>query len=162
MTPEDHNRTIGILNVVYAALHALLVFLTFSAMTGVLYTLTHAPGREAPPFVFFLIALGLLFLLSLLFLVPPLLAGYGLLKRRRWARTAGIVAAILMALNIPFGTALAIYMLWFLLGKGAPLYAGALPPASRYSLGDAPPAPAADWFTPEREYVPPREPPDWR
>ena len=168
MKPEEHNKTLGILHLVYAAVHALLMVLTFSGAGGVIYTLTHQPGRDAPPFVFFLVALGVGLLFALLFLIPPLLAGYGLLKRRRWGRTAGIVAAILMALNLPLGTALAVYTLWFLLGKGAGFYEDEAARFARYSLGDAPPTPAADWFDEsrrgerEREYAPPAQPPDWR
>jgi hypothetical protein len=164
MTPDDHNKTLGILHVIYGALHTVLLVVGFFAMSGVIYTITHEPGRAAPPFTFFLIVIGVACLLSLLFMIPALVAGYGLLKRRRWARTAGIVAAILMALNFPLGTALAVYTFWFLNGRGAPLHAGLAAGHTPYSLGGAQPSDAAGWFTAEREreYVPPREPPDWR
>ncbi len=47
--------------------------------------------------------------------LPGLLAGYGLLKRRPWARILAIVLAVLQLLNIPFGTVFGIYCLWTLL-----------------------------------------------
>jgi hypothetical protein len=168
MTTDDHNKTLGILHLVYAALQSLLLVIAFSMSGGVLYVLTHAPGRDAPPFVFFLIVLGIGLLFSLLFLIPPILAGVGLLKRKSWGRTAGIVAAILMALNIPFGTALSVYSFWFLLGKGAQLYEDESKRFARYALGDAPPQPVSDWVDNdrrgerERVYAPSAQPPDWR
>ncbi|GAC1355297.1 MAG: hypothetical protein NVSMB3_00260 [Acidobacteriaceae bacterium] len=47
--------------------------------------------------------------------------GFSLLSRRPWARTLGIVAAVLALLKIPLGTALGIYTLWVL----APAESGA-------------------------------------
>ncbi|HBL29198.1 MAG TPA: hypothetical protein DD490_20395 [Acidobacteria bacterium] len=48
---------------------------------------------------------GFLVLLSL----PGLFAGYGLLKRRPWARILAIVVGALHLYNMPLGTALGIY-----------------------------------------------------
>jgi hypothetical protein len=101
----------------------------------------------------------LVVVINLLLITPSFLAGYALLKRKRWAKTMGIIAAILAGLNFPFGSALCVYTLWFLFGEsGRFLYhkaAYALPP------GDA------SWARKtgrqlEPEYVPPSAPPDWR
>jgi uncharacterized membrane protein (DUF2068 family) len=51
---------------------------------------------------------------ALLFTVPALAGGYGMWKRRRWARKFVLVSAVVAALNVPFGTALAVYTFWFL------------------------------------------------
>jgi hypothetical protein len=161
MTLDDHNKTLGILYLVYTTLHTGLLALLLSIFGGVIYTLTHQPGRDAPPFTFFLVILGIIFAFALLILAPPFVAGVGLLKRKRWARTAGIIAAILMALNAPFGTALSIYSFWFLFGKGERLYRDEFADFARYSLNDAPPRPASEWTEREREYATP-QPPDWR
>jgi hypothetical protein len=164
MTVEDHNKTLGILHLVYGGLHGLLLALMFAISAPVLYILTHAPDRDAAPFSFVLFALGIGFLVSTLLFIPTLVAGFGLLKRKSWGRTAGIVAAILAALNIPFGTALAVYSFWFLFGKGERLYRDEFAQFSRYSLNDAPPRPAYEWAgEPQREsdYAPPAPPPDY-
>lgn len=60
------------------------------------------------------VALGVL--LGLLAL-PGLVAGYGLLKFKPWARILTIVLSALNLINIPFGTALGVYGLWVLLNK---------------------------------------------
>lgn len=44
-----------------------------------------------------------------------LVAGYGLLKRRSWARTLTIVLSVINLLNFPIGTALGGYALWAML-----------------------------------------------
>ena len=45
----------------------------------------------------------------LLLSLPGLLAGYGLLRRRPWARILAIVVGALHIYNIPIGTALGVY-----------------------------------------------------
>jgi hypothetical protein len=49
--------------------------------------------------------------------VASLICGYGLLKRRRWARIFGIVLAAIELINFPIGTALGVYALWVLFNK---------------------------------------------
>ena len=51
----------------------------------------------------------------LLVSVPGLIAGVGLLKRAEWARILMLVVACFQLLNVPLGTALAIYTFWALL-----------------------------------------------
>lgn len=47
--------------------------------------------------------------------IPNLLAGYGLLQYRNWARILALVLAVLNGLKFPWGTAVAVYTLWVLL-----------------------------------------------
>ena len=54
--------------------------------------------------------------------VPGLAAGYGLLKRRPWARMLTLVLGILNLVNIPVGTAMGVYTLWVLLDDRAADY----------------------------------------
>ena len=49
------------------------------------------------------------------FALPGLLAGYGLLTLKPWARPLTIVLGILDLLRFPFGTILGIYTLWVML-----------------------------------------------
>ncbi|HKV41050.1 MAG TPA: zinc ribbon domain-containing protein [Blastocatellia bacterium] len=48
-----------------------------------------------------------------------ILAGWGLLDRRPWARMLAIVLGCLALIAFPFGTALGIYTLWVLVPEGA-------------------------------------------
>lgn len=48
-------------------------------------------------------------------LLPGLLAGIGLLKRKSWARILALVVGFFSLFSFPLGTALAIYTFWVLL-----------------------------------------------
>lgn len=50
-----------------------------------------------------------------LFSVPGIFVGLGLLQRKSWARIGGIVLGVLNLVNFPFGTILGVYTLWVLL-----------------------------------------------
>jgi len=51
------------------------------------------------------------------FAVPFVVAGWGLLKFRPWARIFGIILGVLCLIHIPFGTLLGIYALVVLFRK---------------------------------------------
>ena len=170
MTLEEHNRTLGILHVVYGLLHTLLV----AAILGFMVFVFSAAGAEpnAPPPAFFLLFALFGGLFALIYTLPSYVAGYAMLKRKPWARVASIIAAVIEVTNVPLGTALGIYALWFLFGRGEAFYRGdALSPSARPALNEARPSADADWFHgtggrqrsgAEGEYVPSGQPPDWR
>ena len=60
---------------------------------------------------------GALALIALTLSIPGIVAGFGLLKRKPWARILTIVLSVLNLINIPFGTALGIYGLWVLFSQ---------------------------------------------
>lgn len=72
----------------------------------------------------------------LLFGVPILLAGWGLLKHKRWSRVLALVLAILGLFLFPIGTIVGIYVIWVLTSE----------PAAKYfadtTWGEAPASPA--------------------
>ncbi len=162
MTPDEHNKYVGIANVVYGAFHILVMLLmgvVFAAMIGMM---TLNGGRSnGPPPAFIEIIMVFAVALNLVMAIPSFVAGYAFLKRKPWAKIAGIVAGVVSALRIPFGTLVSIYTFWFLFSEsGKTLYdrqAQALPPA-----------PPVDWTgigeqkRRENQYTPPASPPDWR
>ena len=158
MTPTSHNKILGILHLAYGGLLALLMAAISIFMLVVMSTATNNRGEPVPAGILAFVMIAVVAVTALQ-ITPSLLAGYALLKRKRWARTMGIIAAVVAGLSFPFGSALCVYTLWFLFGEsGKFLYhkaAYALPP------GDA------SWTRtvsrePERLYVPPSAPPDWR
>ena len=170
MTLQDHNKIIGIMHLIYGGFNALLMIIFvpfFLALGGLAASDPNAPPAVMAVFGFFGV---LMLVLALLFGLPPIAAGYAMLKRKRWARGAGILAAALCALSFPFGTALCVYSLWFHCGQGENFYRAGGGPASpqdwRATLRDAG---TYDWQTRAAseagrrgEYVPPPQPPDWR
>ncbi len=176
MTPQDHNKVIGIMHLIYGGFNALMLIIFvpfFFAIGGIAAADPGAPAAVTAIFGFF----GFLMLvLALVFGLPPILAGYAMLKHKSWARVAGIVAACVEALSFPFGTALCVYSLWFLFGQGEQFHRGGHAPHGReaYTPQDwrAPLRDSStyDWQTRQGqnagrqpgEYVPPPQPPDWR
>jgi hypothetical protein len=109
---------------------------------------------------------ALIITLSVVFGVPPIVAGYAMLKRKSWARVMGIISSCLVALSFPFGTALCVYTLWFLFGEGERFYTD--PDAGAGRRGSLRDGNTFDWESQRAsgarrpEYVPPPQPPDWR
>ena len=171
MTPQDHNQVIGIMHLIWGGFNTLMALIIFPILIGIVGPLMRSDPNAPPELVAFFTAIMVVaFVLSLLFSLPPLLAGYATLKRKRWAKVMSIVAACVESLSMPFGTALCVYTLWFHFGPGRDFHGGGY---------DAPPAPdwrgtlrdgsAYDWEAQRasqqsrpREYTPPRQPPDWR
>jgi len=170
MTPQDHNKVLGIMHLIYGGFNALvmLIFVPFFIVIGGVA----ASDPTAPPALTAIFSLFgvLMFVLALLFGLPPILAGYAMLKRKSWARVMGVVAACLSALSFPFGTALCVYTLWFLFGPGEHFHRtggalggqnwrGPLPEANTFGWEAQRASGRADR---QHEYVPPPQPPDWR
>lgn len=170
MTPQDHNKVIGIMHLIWGGFNG-LVMLIFAPI----FFIIGAAGASDPSAPSGLAAIfgifGLImFSLALVLGLPPILAGYGMLKRKRWAKVWGIIAACVESLSFPFGTALCVYTLWFLFGEGQNFHrGGGVPSASSDWRGTLRDGSAYDWETQrasqssrQREYTPPPQPPDWR
>ena len=49
--------------------------------------------------------------------IPEIIGGFGLLKRKTWARVLVMIIAVIDLLFIPIGTLIGIYTLWVLLNE---------------------------------------------
>jgi hypothetical protein len=112
---------------------------------------------------------GLIFLIYLAITLPSFVAGYALLKRRSWAKTASIIAAIVESMGFPFGTALCVYSLWFCFGDAGKSLYGSTYDSTAQRLSEL--NKAADYVPPiapntqdeqATVYARMRQPPDWR
>lgn len=117
---DKHLNVLAYLHIGYSLVGLLgaVVLLMFLSGVGLIPTLNS--GRIAPLAVLTLIAtiIGFLMILRLL---PGLVGGIGLLKRKQWSRILLIVVAILDLFAIPLGTALGIYTLWVLFNPATEL-----------------------------------------
>lgn len=114
---EGHRRILGIIFVVLNALTllgalAFGVFAIFLGQVGLHHVQEHERDMVA------VLAMGLTGCLSLMSL-PGLITGIGLLKRRPWSRALALVMGILAIANVPLGTALGIYAIWFYTQAGS-------------------------------------------
>jgi hypothetical protein len=159
MTPEQHNRYLGFAHLGYAAFHSLMGVVIGILMIVMLSSLPDSTRGNPPPPVFFVMMAGFMIVFALGWSLPSFIAAYALLKKKRWAKTASIVAGCFAAAQMPLGTAVAVYTFWFAFGEtGRLLYdkpAKSLPGAA---LEDG----ARLNQEKAHEYFPPAAPPDWR
>lgn len=80
---------------------------------------------------------------TLLLGILYLFIGWGLWSMRPWARTAGIVIAIISLFAFPIGTIFGIIVLWYLFRPEIKAAFGAGPPVMAYPPPGYPPAPYA-------------------
>jgi len=104
VTNEEHNRYIAYAFFANAGFYMLILFLMIAMFS------TFPPG---PSGGFFLVMMGFISIFYLMFMLPSIVAGYALLKKKSWARMAAIVAGVVAGMNFPVGTGACVYALWF-------------------------------------------------
>ena len=152
MTPEEHNSWLARAHLAYGTLSVLLF--------GVVIAWVFREGfRDPMDVIFTVVGISVVLLGNLVFIAPSFVAGWALLKRKRWAKMAAIVAGATAAMYFPFGPAVTIYTYWFLFGKAGralydkPGYAS----TSELSPGTAPNANQIDHTKFESRFTP-----NWR
>ena len=126
--------------------------------------LLSGPGPNGPPMFMFVFMMLFMTVMFGLFTLPSFVAGYGLLKRKKWAKVWAIISAVLAGGQFPMGTAVTVYTFWFLFSDPGKQYFE----PNNYTL----PPGGQTWANRELDYdaqrrlegqynVPP-SPPDWR
>lgn len=114
---EQHFKIVAVLQIIHGAFLLIIGLAILLILTGA----GAVSGDRTAMFVTGTVGIavgGFLVLLAL----PNILAGFGLLKRREWARILTIVLSFFHLLNFPVGTAIAAYSLWALFSQEARLY----------------------------------------
>ena len=115
--PYEHRRVannvraLGIFWIVYSVLHLIPGAVLFSIPMGLPWLHRHMDAGELFAGALVSTLGGFVAIASLL----GVIAGWGLLDRRPWARMFAIVLGCLVLINIPFGSALGIFTLYVLL-----------------------------------------------
>ena len=111
---------VSILGWLYIAANALFLLFAAIAIGLVPFIGTFA---EEPETTVLVSVLGTAFgLLMIILGLPGIVAGYGLLKRKPWARVLTLVLGVLGLVNFPVGTAIGVYTLLVLLQQSATDY----------------------------------------
>ena len=127
MSQRDLQQHVAILGWLYIVGHA--VFLAIGGFVFLLLVgLAPVTGEPEPMWILGVVGMAIGLLFGVLG-VPGLLAGYGLLTRKPWARVLAIVVGILSLVNFPIGTAIGFYTLWVLTQATASDYFAAPAPA---------------------------------
>ena len=122
---DTHVRILGILHLVFGGLGILLAIfflVLFGGVTGVIGL--SAASDDASLAIPIVGGIGALIVLATLVLsLPGLIAGWGLLQYRPWARTLTLALSVFELFHVPFGTALGFYGFWVLLSpEGAAMF----------------------------------------
>jgi hypothetical protein len=111
---ETHIKLLGWLNIALGILGLLIAIFTFTILIGVGLISRDNDAMIVLGIIATLVA-GLLVVLS----IPGIIAGYGLLRRRMWARYLALVVGFLSLFNVPLGTLVGGYTIWVLLQEEA-------------------------------------------
>src|SRR5207342_759939 len=112
---DTHVKVLGALQVALGAiglLVALLLILVFGGAAGIVGASGDPRAAVAIPIIGLTGTALVAFLLATS--LPGVVVGVGLLRRRAWARIAGIVLSIIELMMIPFGTLIGVYGLFVL------------------------------------------------
>ena len=117
---RDHVKILAVLNIVFGGIGVLIglgFLLLFGGIAGIVgFSAQSDPEAAVAIPILGLIGMGLMVII-LICAVPGIVAGFGLLKFRPWARILTIVLSALNLFSVPIGTAVGVYGLWTLLNS---------------------------------------------
>ena len=114
---DDHVKILGWLYILSHAFLVVLGIFLFMLLTGIAVATDDQTVLGILPNI----GVALLVFCAILSL-PGMLAGYGLLKTRPWARVLTLVVGFFNLLNFPLGTVLAVYTVIVLLSDDSAEY----------------------------------------
>lgn len=116
---ETHVRLLAAIQIAFGALGilaALVVLVVFGGVASILGMAGVADDPDAMVAVPILGIIGIAIVgLIVILSIPTLVAGFGLLNFRPWARTLTTILCVIDLLNIPIGTIVGAYGLWVML-----------------------------------------------
>ena len=113
-----HVQIAAWLNIVANSIFLLLGICGFVFLAGLgVFAAADSGDAVALPILGLVGTVGMVFFAVLA--LPGLLAGYGLLKRKKWGQILGIVVGALSLFNIPVGMAIGAYTLFVLFQNSA-------------------------------------------
>jgi hypothetical protein len=123
---KTHVRITAILFLVFGVLLTLAALFSSLLFGGLAFVIGASHDEGAPLGAAIMGFTGVaLTVILLVFSVPSIVCGWGLLRYRRWARLLGIVLAAIALLRVPVGTIFGIYALWVFFSKQTePLFDG--------------------------------------
>jgi len=123
MGMEKHISVLGILHIAYSVLGlfiGLVVFAIFSGIGFIVRDAGNIPVAGTVDVPALLLVIGSVIAgLLVVFSLPGMIGGIGLLKHKEWARIVVLIVGFFDLLHIPIGTALGAYTIWVLFNSEA-------------------------------------------
>ncbi len=110
---ENHVKAVGIINIAFSVLGILVAVIIFA----VLNIVAKIPDVDEEAMRILQIVGVVVPWFFIVFSLPGIVGGIGLLKYQGWARILVLILSFLDLLNFPIGTAVGIYSIWVLLNK---------------------------------------------
>jgi len=117
MNLENHVKVLAILHIAHSALVALLGFFFFFFLIFI-----GAVAEDEEALLVLSIVAAVLIVFAILFAVPGIIAGIGLLMKKKWGRILTLIVGFLKFIDFPLGTALAVYTIVILFREDAVAY----------------------------------------
>jgi hypothetical protein len=109
---DKHVTFVAVINIAFGFLGIFLAFFLFIVLIGAGIISQDPEAMKITSIVGIAIAFFLL-----MTSIPEVIGGFGLMKRKPWARILVLIIACLDLLIIPIGTLIGIYELWVLLNE---------------------------------------------
>jgi hypothetical protein len=111
---EIHKRILSILYIVSGAFQILMMILISSLMSFLLPFIIEKAQVDVQWILVWIIPFIRVITISivLLFSIPAIIGGIGLLNQKKWAMTLVLVLGCFKLFSFPIGTALGIYTIW--------------------------------------------------
>ena len=110
---DTHKRILGTIYLIYGSFIFVLLFLVYFVLFGLIiggeynYSIS---DREAS--LAFTIVRWVFGFVLLIFVIPSIIGGIGLLNNKKWAMTLLVIVGFISLFCFPIGTALGAYTLW--------------------------------------------------
>jgi hypothetical protein len=162
MTSDQHNRYVAYSFLGYAGFQLFWLLLMIVGFSLFFRDLPPEPDNSGLQQRMMELMIGFMSVFFGILTLPSLIAAWAMLKRKPWARIAGIVGAVFCALSAPVGTAVCVYSIWFWTSdRWKEVYEGAvMRDHSTLGLSGAEEFSSADSFASAKDWS--KEPPDWR
>ena len=142
MNPKEQNKLAGIFLLIHGAIQAFVMLILGLVYGGLGLAMISSSNKqdEQVAGIAFIVAMIVVFVASMVVVLPQLIGGWKLIKERPNARTWGIIGSIVSCLSFPFGTAAGVFGLIFLFGEnGRQFYLGRGPNPGTYYPPQPPP-----------------------
>ncbi len=109
LTDPSHKKIIGLIYVVFSAFWLLMLLFYDQVMDWVLAFAADDPDFDPNAIFIFDIISSIFWGIAIIFIIPRLIIGVGLLNKAKWANMPALVYGVISLLNFPFGTVLGVY-----------------------------------------------------
>lgn len=107
---EKHINVVAALQIGLSVFTLLIVILTYSLMSIIGGFIDNSEGEMILRIIGNVISTFLIIIS-----IPGIVAGFGLYRRKEWARILTLILSVLAIFNFPFGTAIGVYSIWALI-----------------------------------------------